>query len=93
MLELKKNFKPDPVPIRQPHPVVSIYQPALSIHQPVLPIPSLKEDSCFGDSKTLRTFEHRKMIIKFVQDQFPKARFQKIYDAATDGWGANDFHR
>ena len=33
------------------------------------------------------------MLIKFVRDQFPRALFQKIYDAATDGWTAKDFHR
>ena len=55
----------------------------------------MKDDSStyFGDSKTLRTPAHRKMVIKFVRDQYPRARFQRIYDAATDGWGAQDFHR
>jgi len=33
------------------------------------------------------------MVTKFVRDQFPKAKFQRIYDSATDGWGAIDFHR
>ena len=33
------------------------------------------------------------MILKFVREQFPRARFQRIFDATTDGWGANDFHR
>jgi hypothetical protein len=33
------------------------------------------------------------MVFKFVRDQYPKARFQRIFDAATDGWGAKDFHR
>jgi hypothetical protein len=33
------------------------------------------------------------LLIKFVRDQFPRARFQRIYDAATDGWKAKDFHR
>jgi hypothetical protein len=33
------------------------------------------------------------MLIKFVRDQFPLARFQRIYDAVTDGWKAYDFHR
>ena len=33
------------------------------------------------------------MVLKFVRDRFPQAIFLKIYDAATDGWGAKDFHR
>jgi hypothetical protein len=33
------------------------------------------------------------MLIKFVRDQFPRARFQRIYDAETDGWKDKDFHR
>jgi hypothetical protein len=33
------------------------------------------------------------MIIKFIRDQFPRARFQRIYDASTDGWNKTDFHR
>jgi hypothetical protein len=33
------------------------------------------------------------MVMKFVRDKYPKARFQRIYDAATDGWGAKDFHK
>jgi hypothetical protein len=33
------------------------------------------------------------MVIKFVRDLYPQARFNRIYDAATDGWGAKDFHR
>jgi hypothetical protein len=65
------------------------------IVQPVLPAPNLEDNSStyFAASKTLHTPEHRKMVLKFVRDQFPKARFQRIYDATTDGWGANDFHR
>jgi hypothetical protein len=46
----------------------------------------------FGDSNTLQTPAHRKMVIKFVRDQYPQARFQRIYDANTDGWEAKDFH-
>ena len=30
--------------------------------------------------------------MKFVRDQYPQARFQRIYDAETDGWDAQDFH-
>ena len=33
------------------------------------------------------------MILKFVRDQYPQARFQRIYDAAIDGWYPQDFHR
>ena len=33
------------------------------------------------------------MVIKFVRDQYPQARFQRIYDANTDGWKNTDFHR
>ena len=31
--------------------------------------------------------------MKFVRDQYPQARFQRIFDAATDGWKKSDFHR
>jgi hypothetical protein len=47
----------------------------------------------FCDSKTLLTPAHQNMVIKFVRDQYPQSKFQKIYDAATDGWDAKDFHR
>jgi hypothetical protein len=47
----------------------------------------------FGPSKTLRTPAHRNMVLKFVRDQYPQARFRKIFDATTDGWTAKDFHR
>ena len=65
------------------------------IPQPVLPAPILKDDSStyFGTSKTLRTPDHLKMVIYFVRDQYPQARFRKIFDATTDGWTAKDFHR
>ena len=33
------------------------------------------------------------MVLKFVRDQYPQARFTRIYDASTDGWKAEDFHR
>ena len=33
------------------------------------------------------------MVTKFVRDQFPQAKFKKIYDATIDGWRAKDFHR
>ena len=32
------------------------------------------------------------MVIKFVRDLYPQARFQRIYDAATHGWKKEDFH-
>jgi hypothetical protein len=65
------------------------------IPQEVLPITTLEDDSSsyFAASKTLRTSAHREMVIKFVRDQYPQARFQRIYDAAIDGWKAKDFHR
>jgi hypothetical protein len=46
-----------------------------------------------GDSKSLRTPAHRGMVIKFVRDQYPTARFKKIYDARIDGWGSLEFHK
>jgi hypothetical protein len=33
------------------------------------------------------------MVLQFVREQYPRARFQRIYDATTDGWHAKDFHR
>jgi hypothetical protein len=33
------------------------------------------------------------MVIKFVRDQYPMARFLRIYDASSNGWGAKEFHR
>ena len=91
MIEFNQEFKPDPVPITQP--VLPISKPKLI--QPVLPVPNLEDDSSkyFGVSKTLRTPAHQKMVFKFVRDQFPKARFSRIYDATTDGWDSDDFHR
>ena len=79
LLVFKPTFMPDHVPIPFP----------------VLPSLTFEDESSiyFGDSKTLRTPAHQKMVMKFVRDQYPKARFQRIYDAATDGWKANDFHR
>ena len=47
----------------------------------------------FGASTTLRTPENQSLILKFVRDQFPQATFQRIYDATTDGWKSDDFHR
>ena len=58
-------------------------------------IAPVKEDSeiYFGNSKTLRTSSHRKMVLKFVRDQYPKARLERIYDASTDGWEFKDFDK
>ena len=50
-------------------------------------------DKYFGASKTLRTPAHRRMVFKFVRDQYTQARFIRIYDASTDGWDAQSFHR
>jgi hypothetical protein len=33
------------------------------------------------------------MVMKFVRDQYPQARFKRIYNASTDGWDAVDFYR
>ena len=86
-------MKPHPKPA--PEESKTQEEAKVPIPQPVLPVPNLEVDSSryFGTSKTLRTLAHRKMVIKFVRDQFPRARFQRIYDAATHGWKANDFHR
>ena len=46
----------------------------------------------FGNSKTLMTPSHRKMVMKFISDQYPQARFERIYDANTHGWEAENFH-
>jgi hypothetical protein len=50
-------------------------------------------DKYFAASKTLTTPAHRRTVFKFVRDQFPQARFSRIYDASTDGWDAKSFHR
>ena len=50
-------------------------------------------DKNFGASKTLRTPAHRRMVFKFLRDQYPDCRFNRIYDASTDGWDALSFHR
>lgn len=46
----------------------------------------------FGASKTLRTAAHRKMVMQFVRDQYPQARFERIYDASTHGWKKENFY-
>jgi hypothetical protein len=65
------------------------------VPEPVKAGPVSEEDceKYFGTSKTLRTIGHQRMIIKFVRDEFPTAKFMSIYDATTDGWDAKDFHR
>ena len=67
----------------------------VAIPHPLLSDSMMKDYSLiyFGNSKTLRTPTHQKMVFNFVIDQYPLARFQRIYDAAADGWSAVDFHR
>jgi hypothetical protein len=48
--------------------------------QPRIPVGDDSE-KYFGNSKTLRTPTHKKMVMKFVRDQYPLARFERIYDA------------
>jgi hypothetical protein len=36
---------------------------------------------------------HQGMVNTFVKEQFPQAKFKKIYDASIDGWKNTDFHR
>ena len=76
-------FKPTSIPDTLPIP---------QAHQPV---PDLKDDSLpyIGASKTLRSDDHRYMVMKFVRSQYHNARFRKIYDASIDGWSSEDFHR
>jgi len=33
------------------------------------------------------------MVMNFIRDIFPKAKFIRIYNAQTDGWDEDDFHR
>ena len=60
-----------------------------------MPEHALKDEFtvCIAGSKCLRTLAHRGTVMKFVKEQYPRARFKKIYDASIDGWKANDFHR
>ena len=60
--------------------------------QPSIPVVDDSE-IYFGNSKTLRTPAHRMMVMKFVRDQYPQARFERIYDANTHGWKAKNFHQ
>jgi hypothetical protein len=85
--------KPQPKPAPEESKTQEIAK--VPIPQPVMPTPNFEDDSktYFGASKTLRTSAHRKMVLKFVRDKYSRARFQRIYDAETDGWGASDFHR
>jgi len=68
--------------------------PDLLVFKPTFD-PLLENDSStyFAGSKTLRTPNHRNIVIKFIRDQYPQAKFSRIYDAAIDGWKNNDFHR
>ena len=59
--------------------------------QPRIPVGDDSE-KYFGNSKTLRTPTHKKMVMKFVRDQYPLARFERIYDAKTHGWTNKNFH-
>ena len=54
-----------------------------------------QEDSerYFGNSKTLQSSAHRKMVMQFVRDKYPQATFKRIFDAQTHGWEPSDFHR
>jgi hypothetical protein len=54
---------------------------------------SSKAEDFFRNSSTLRTSSHRQMVMKFIRDQYPQARLERIYDAVEDGWSAKDFHR
>ena len=47
----------------------------------------------FYDSRTLSTSDHRQMVMKFMRDQYPNARLERIYSASDHGWYALDFHR
>jgi hypothetical protein len=59
--------------------------------QPSIPVGDDSE-KYFGNSKTLLTLAHRKMVMKFVRDKYPQARFERIYDANTHGWEPYNFH-
>jgi hypothetical protein len=61
----------------------------------LLPNDELLNDSekYFGESKTLQKPGHRVMVMKFVRDQYPLAKFERIYSASVDGWSRKDFHR
>jgi hypothetical protein len=47
----------------------------------------------FGGSKTVQTPANRILVMKFVRDQYPNAKFERIYSASVDGWSRQDFHR
>ena len=59
--------------------------------QPSIPVVDDSE-KYLGNSKTLLTPAHRKMIMNFVRDLYPQARFERIYDASTHGWKEKNFH-
>ena len=85
--------KPQPKPAPEESKTQEIAK--VSIPQQALPVSNLEDDFSvyFGSSKSLRTPANQKVVLKFVREQFPQARFQRIYDATTDGWNAKDFHR
>jgi hypothetical protein len=95
--KIRKEEKLVRKPLKKPAPEELKSQKIAKVHIPqVDPAPTnLNDDPSiyFGGSKTLRTPAHRKMVIKFVRDQFPRSIFQRIYDAETDGWKNTDFHR
>ena len=53
----------------------------ISTPQAVVAISNQEDDSSkyFGDSKTLRSPAHRKIVMKFVRDNHPKARFHRKF--------------
>ena len=80
LLVFKPTSIPDPVPIPQQ----------------ILPVNNSKDDLTpliAASNKTFRTSPHWKIVMGFVYEQYPQAKFRRIYDADTDGWKAKDFHR
>jgi hypothetical protein len=73
--------------LRDKIPDLLVFKPSFD---PVLEVDS---STYFAGSKTLWRTHHRKIVIKLVRDQYPQARFKRIYDATTDGWKNTDFHR
>jgi hypothetical protein len=52
-----------------------------------------ESEKYFRDSNTLQKPAHRMLVMKFVRDQYPLAKFERIYSASVDGWSRMDFHR
>ena len=82
---LRQQIEEEKLPISNEGPIPHAVQ-----HPPVLLDDS---ETYFGVSNTLQTTAHRKMVMKFVRDLYPQARFQRIYDARTNGRKADDWHR